>query len=386
MLGYGYFAASSVFGMNYELPVGCANKLDFIKCNKQLFTNKFLPSQVVESNQAEHDKRKQEAITSNKKGEDHSNTPLSQWVHMYKQFVLAEQNAAEASKFRYEKNADHRGWAVEVRFRDTQTGPRTLDLYYDHFVHRTKFKGKWLRTIDAVLWFDKWFANGCPLDNPVDTQMAIKVLDGRYVLSLEKQREAKNAASAADSNQQQQAESNEAPAPANTPAAGVAELDDDAAMPDPNWAQRRRGIPASTSTPSASSTSVRNSVFKKPAHRSEQYAKMWYDTHSDTDPLFVWKIGTQQIDSDGRLKHFMAIDEKLQDNMHLRDATTPIFTWKEVSEMAKAIVNLTETKEGKRRMDFVNKKAKVCKRQRTDPSEGSSSTDPLPEAMIEEVD
>tara|TARA_B110001454_G_scaffold208456_1_gene220971 strand:- start:730 stop:1104 length:375 start_codon:yes stop_codon:yes gene_type:complete len=124
-------------------------------------------------------------------------------------------------------------------------------------------------------------------------------------------------------------------------------------------------------------------VFKTEPHRSEQYAKMWYDEHDKKDPLFVWKIGREQIEVKGRLKHYMAMDAKLQDNEHLKDTDTPIFTWNEVADMARVLVNFTDTKDGKRRMLYINKKAKTGKRQKT---EASCSTDRLPESMIEDVD
>jgi len=373
MLGCGYFAASSVFGMNYGIPRAHADKIEFINNNKQLYVNKFLPSHVAEANAAEQEKRKQAAMRNKESSNDHTDTPLSQWVHMYKQFVLSEENAQGASRLRYEKNADKRGWAVEVRFRPITKGPRTVDTYYDHFLHRTKFKGKTLRTIDSVLWFDKWLADGCPLDSPSDNEKATKWLDNRYVKSIEGQR----------SEEQQQHESvAQTPGSIDTDTVAVDDIDAEAEVPDPARVQARRGIAISTSAPS-SAPDLRDSVFKTAPHRSEQYAKMWYDTHDDTDPLFVWKLGREKIDIEGRLEHYMAVDAKLQDNAYLKDTDTAIFTWKEVAEMALALVNLTDSKDGKRRMHYVNKKAGVGKRQKT---EGSCSTDPLRERIVEEVE
>lgn len=384
MLGCGYFAASSVFGMNYGIPKVHADKIEFINCNKQLFTNKFLPSHIVEANEAEQQKRRQEALRNKENLKDHTDTPLSQWVHMYKQFIMAEENAQGASRLRYEKNADQRGWAVEVRFRSGPAAKQPLDLYFDHFVHRTKFKAKTLRTIESVLWFDKWFSDGCPLDNPSDTEKATKWLDTKYVRSLEQKNAEQQQTSGGVADEQPQQESADStPATVEADAAAVVtDIDGDAEMTDPMWAQRRRGVAASTAVPSSSPAS-RDSVFKTDPHRSEQYAKMWYDKHDDKDPLFVWKIGREQIEVKGRLKHYMAMDAKLQDNEHLKDTDTPIFTWNEVADMARVLVNFTDTKDGKRRMLYVNKKAKTGKRQKT---EASCSTDRLPESMIEEVD
>jgi len=377
MLCCGYFAASSVFGMNYGIPNAHADKINFIKCNKQLYMNKFLPSHIVEANAAEQEKRKKEST------KDHTDTPLSKWVYMHDEFVMASLRKDKSQTlFQYYKSQQTRqGWYMRV-FMRVNKDKRARDVYYYHTEHNNKFKGCKMRTIEAALWFDKWFSDGCPLDNPSDTENATRWIEKNYVLSIERQR----------SLEQQQRESvAQTPESIDTDTAIVADIDAEAEVPDPAWAQGRRGIARSTSVPSAAPGS-RDSVFKP--HHSEQYAKMWYDAHGDTDPLFVWKLGRDKIELEetigkdkivvkDRLKHYMAIDAKLQDNADLKNTDTPIFTWNEVSEMARVLVNLTDTKSGNRRMLYVNKKAKTGKRQKT---EGSCSTDPVQKNIIEDID